>query len=114
MKIKAATPADLARIEAAARADHHAAFAPTHLMENDAGEVRGYFSTDGCAIVMFWSHVGNVPLASIRLVNESKSEARKLGKPVFYPCDPKSPFAPLLPRLGFELVGNANFWKLKE
>jgi hypothetical protein len=62
---------------------------------------------------MFWSHTKNKPLESIRFVKESQRLAREAGKPVFYPCSPDSPFVPLLPELGFEKVGNADFWLLK-
>ncbi|MEI9961341.1 MAG: hypothetical protein WDM76_09525 [Limisphaerales bacterium] len=114
MKIIPASAEDLARIEAAAAADGHPAFAPTHFFENSAGAVRGYFSAGGVTCVMFWSHTLNQPLESLRLVKESQRQARAMGRPVLYPCAPDSPFVPLLPDLGFEKIGNADFWLLKK
>ena len=112
MKIYPATPGDLDRIKAAAAADHHPAFAPTHFGQDASGQVKGYFSVGGLTAVMFWSHTGNSPIESLRLVKASQHLARQTGKPVIYPCSQKSPFAPLLPDLGFEKLGNADLWKL--
>lgn len=114
MNIQIATPADLARIESAAAANSHLALAPTHFLENDAGEVRGFFSAGGSTVTWFWSHTENPPIASIRLVKTAIAEAQKLGKPIFCPCTGDSPFAPLMPGFGFELLGHANIWRLKQ
>ena len=81
--------------------------------ERAAGHVRGYFSAGGATAVFFWSHTGNRPVESLRLVRASQAAARDLGKEVFYPCAANSPFAPLMDDLGFEKIGNADFWRLK-
>ena len=114
MKIIPATLDDLNRIQKAAAADNHPVFAPTHFAVDESYAVRGYFSAGGVTCVMFWSSTKNNPVQSLRLVKASQDEARKTGKPVIYPCAPDSPFAPLLPDLGFEKIGNANFWILKK
>ena len=113
MKIKPATQADLARIEAAARADGHTSFLPTHFMENERGEVRGCFSAGSFSLIFFWSHTGNAACASLKQVAAAKAAAAELGRPVLWPCTVESPFAPHMEKMGFEILGHANLWRLK-
>ena len=107
---------DVRRVEEAAAADGHVCFAPTHFLESNNGEVRGCFSTAVTAL-FFWSHKGNSKFDSLRFVDAAKAaavvKASQTGGRVFWPCTPHSPFVPLLPELGFERLGSADFWEMK-
>ena len=113
MTIRPATNADVQRIAQAALADYHPAFAPSHLLENDAGEIRGYFSVAGITPLLFWSHTGNDRFNSLRFAKAAVAAARATRNLVLLPCSAASPFVPVLPGLGFEKIGPAEFWRLK-
>src|SRR6185312_2165215 len=93
-------------------ADNHVCFQPTHFLQSDAGEIRGYFSTDVTPLFL-WSHTGNEKTASLRFVKQAIEHARLPGKPVIAPCTVDSPFVPVLPGLGFLKLGNCDLWTLK-
>jgi hypothetical protein len=101
------------RVVRACEADGHVCVAPTHLLEDPRGSVRGYISLGRINTAVFWSHTGNSKFDSLKFAKQTFALARLQTKPAAYLCTGDSPFASLLPGLGFELIGEANLWRLK-
>lgn len=105
---------DRQRAATAARDNGHVCLAPTHLLESLQGEVRGFASIGAITTILFWSHTANDKFASCKFAKRTIELARSRGEPVVCLCTSDSPFAELMPGLGFELIGDAKLWKLKQ
>jgi hypothetical protein len=101
------SPADVQALMAAAEADDHIVLWPTLMAEKD-GQIAGYASVGQVALV-------NTKLITARdsyqLVGKLEEHVRQAGFPAMcFPCAHRSPFKPLMPRLGFTHVYDAGFW----
>jgi len=105
--------AEAQRAARAAQADGHACIAPTHVLVNRFEEIRGCFSLGRIDTAFFWSHTGNSKFDSVKFGKQTIALARLRSRPAAYLCTHNSPFSVLMPGFGFELIGEANLWRLK-
>lgn len=107
------TPGEIRAITTAAEKDGHACIAPTHYLVSPSGDVIGYASIGAVTPILFWSCTKNPPATSIRFAKDIVAAARLRKKPVVSLCTADSPFNKLMPAFQFELIGEANAWRLK-
>lgn len=85
-------------VEAAAAADGHYVFAPTHYVEKD-GKIISYFSAGIVPVGHFWVDSKVSPFVSHRVISACVELGRRVS-PRFgaIACSPKSPFHRLIER----------------
>ena len=106
------TPAQGPLLAAAAAADGHAVYAPTHLVQRD-GQIVGGLSLGGLPLLFLWLDTQRVtPRETYQVWSAAAAELRGRG-PVIVPCTDASPLRPYLERLGGQRVGTAHLY-LKE
>ena len=111
MHIRTIQPDDLDELTANAAADDHVAIAPTHVVEDDSGRIVGYGSIGAVQYMGVWLDSKRVnAMQSVKLLKQAETLAKEAGvNQVLMPCDPRSPFAPYMPKLGFQQLGTAIF-----
>lgn len=105
------TREELDRLVEAAKADAHRVVLATHVVEKD-GEIVGYGSINAAPTINLWLDSKKVkPLDSIRLLHRLTDGLSFTGaRHVLMPCADNSPFAPIMPQLGFEPLGHTTLY----
>lgn len=101
----------LTQLKARAGADDHVVIAPTHVMLR-GGDVIGYLSIAGMPTVHAWfdSTIKN-PRHSRNMIAHGETALRESGVRQYFVCCAKSsPFFPRMAELGFQWVGETNFF----
>lgn len=103
---KITSPAELAAVNAAAKADDHAVLAPTHMLVIE-GRVVGYVSLFSLPVVHIWTDRKQVTVRdSLASLQQVEAVACDRGaKDIVTPCEPGSPYFPYLARVGFHEIG---------
>ena len=99
---------------AAAAADQHELYAPTHTFQRD-GEIVGAVSLASCVLAMPWFHTAKMGRReSFSVINAMQNTLRmqKVGH-VCIPVGPQSPFNKVMQPLGFTSLGYWNFHACK-
>ena len=108
-------PADLVELKAAAAADAHEVICPTHIVRK-SGELVGYFSILAAPTAYVWLDSKRVrPRDSFSLLNTATNIAIGIGNPDFLVvgCDSGSPFASLMPSMGYVHTMNTHLYVKK-
>ena len=101
---------DMDPLQIAAAADQHRVIFPSHVADAD-GEIVGYASICRVPMMFIWAHSTKLNARqSFRLLGEVEAEAAKVSPVVVLPCATTSPFHPLMPRLGYQRLGPADFY----
>jgi hypothetical protein len=100
-------PKEISHLVEIAAADHHRVLGATHLVEHH-GEVLGYVSLGGMPTVHIWLHSQKIgPRESVRILGTIESMAADRRWPAsVWCCAQSSPFSTVMPRLGFERLGD--------
>lgn len=103
---------DLPALQAAAAADRHPVIAPTVVVKR-GHEIVGYASIAQVSTVIIWLHSQKVVAReSYRVFREIEARAARHAPQTIMPCAQDSPFRPYLPRLGYTVLGRADWlWK---
>jgi len=82
--------------------DDHVVLAPTHVVEKD-GKIVGYLSIGAIPIVNVWMDSKQLgPRDSVAVLGQLDAVMDYAGQPTYFmPCDPSSPFHPVMEKLGF-------------
>ena len=105
-----ASEADLQATLAAAAADGHALYAPTHAFQRD-GAVVGAVSLGGCVTALCWfgPQLRSRETASLFNALENTLRFQKI-RHLLVPCAARSPFHPHMTALGFEDLGSTTLF----
>ena len=98
-------------LQAAAAADEHKAYLPTHLVTRQE-EIIGYISLEQASFMMIWLDSKRVHAReSVLVLNTIENTLRLVGrKHLVTTCSTQSPFRPVMPELGFTRWGAAEFY----
>lgn len=90
--------------------DNHHVMYPTHVLKKNK-EIVGYASINATPVLNMWMSSRLHVMDSYRVFTEVEQLAvkdpRYVGSVVLL-CDPKSPLAKFVPRLGYKCIGNTN------
>ncbi len=100
---------ELVRLNTEANWDGHVPILPTHVFEK-AGELVGYASVGSMTPVNLWFHTKKMKARdSISVVSSLENMIRlNGGNGTIVPVSDKSPFLPVMSRLGYSNIGRAN------
>jgi hypothetical protein len=107
---------EFAALRAAAAADNHVVVDPTHVLKRGRGasaEMVGYAGIQHLACLHVWVDSRRVRAReSLELLNLGENLAAGLTgqRKLLVPCSAESPFRPLLPRLGYQFLGESGFF----
>lgn len=105
-----ASPEDYRQAVAAAKADSHQLYAPTHTFKR-GGEIVGAVSLASCVLAMPWFHTQRMGRRdSFGVINSLQNSLRmQKVSHVCIPVGPQSPFNKVMAPLGFTSLGYWNF-----
>jgi hypothetical protein len=111
---------DLERLKAAAAADDHRVIGATHLALKGSlpgtEEIAGYASCAGLPMLHAWASTGKggaprlTARESLELLRMAETLLAEQYNGVILPCSAQSPFYGLLPKLGYECLGETVLW----
>lgn len=102
-RIRRIEPNELQELRERAAQDDHVVLAPTHVVEKE-GEIVGYLSIGAIPIVNVWMDSQRLgPRDSVAVLGQLDAVMDYAGQPTYFmPCDPSSPFHPVMEKLGFD------------
>lgn len=105
MLIRPITPDDLPKLEAAAQADNHGVFLPSHLITRDA-EIVGYLSIGQAPTIFTWLHTKKMNVRdTVGVLNFYENFVACNGhRIVTVPCMADSPLHPYMAKFGYTAV----------
>ena len=100
---------ELVRLNTEANWDDHVPILPTHVFEK-AGELAGYASVGALTPVNTWFHTKRMKARDSIVAVSSLENMVRLngGGGTIVPLSDKSPFMPVMERLGYSNIGRAN------
>ena len=100
----------IALADACARDGGHCAPLATTIFQRD-GEIIGAAGVFAPSLT-FWARTDLCPRESVDLVFRAKAAADERRTSYLCLCSPESPFRRLMPRFGFNFLGNADFFEV--